>query len=73
LINISSITRIEQTKHIKDKIKAITKAKVSREALEAVVALEAIAVFTEVKAVADITYYLHVRRSVISATSQVAG
>jgi hypothetical protein len=70
--NTSSITRIRQTEHIKDKAEAITKAEVSREALEAAVALEAVAVSAEVEAVADMTHYLHVRRSVRSVTSQVA-
>jgi phosphoribosyl-ATP pyrophosphohydrolase len=63
------MTRIEQTKHIKDEVKAITRAEVSEEALEAAVASEAVTVSAEVKAIADITYYLHVRRSVTSATS----
>jgi hypothetical protein len=71
--NTSSITRIGQTEHIKDEVEAITRAEVSKEASEAAVASEAVAVFAEVKAVADITYYLHVRRSVTSITSQVAG
>jgi hypothetical protein len=69
LINTSNITRTGQTEHIKDKAKAITVAEVSREASEAAVALEAVAVSKEVKAVADITYYLHVRRNVTSVTS----
>jgi hypothetical protein len=69
LTNISSITRIEQTEHIKDEVKAITRAEVSEEALEAAVASEAVAVSAEVKTVTDITYYLHVRKSVTSATS----
>jgi hypothetical protein len=73
LTNTSSITRIGQTKHIEDKAEAITRAEVSREASEAAVASEAVAVSAEVKAVADMTHYLHVRRSVISVTSQVAG
>jgi hypothetical protein len=73
LTNISSITRIEQTKHIKDKTEAITGAEVSRKASETAVASEAVAVFAEVKTVANITHYLHVKRSVISVTSQVAG
>jgi hypothetical protein len=54
---------------MKDKAKATTVAKVFREALEATVALEAVAVFREVKAVTDMSHYLHVRRSVISITS----
>jgi hypothetical protein len=43
--------------------------KVFREALKAIVALEAIAVSKEIKTVANITYYLHVKRSVIFITS----
>jgi hypothetical protein len=73
LINTSNITRTRQTKHIKDKAEATTVAEVSREALEVTVASEAVAVFRKAKAVADISYYLHVKRSVISITSQVAG
>jgi hypothetical protein len=46
---------------------------VSRKALEAVVTSEIIAVFKEVKTITNITYYLHVKRSVIFITSQVAG
>jgi hypothetical protein len=59
LTNTSSITRIGQTEHMEDKAKAITRPEVSREASEAAVALEAIAVSVEVKAVADMTHYLH--------------
>jgi hypothetical protein len=73
LINTSNITRTEQTEHIKDKAEAITVAEVSREALEATVASEAVAVSGEAEAVANMSYYLHVRRSAISVTSQVAG
>jgi hypothetical protein len=73
LINTSNITRTEQTEHIKDKAEATTVAEVSREALEATVALEAVAVSREAKAVANMSYYLHVKRSVTSTTSQVAG
>jgi hypothetical protein len=69
LTNISSITRIKQTKHIKDKAEVITKAKVFKEALKAIVALETVAVSAEVKTVTDITYYLHVKRSIISVIS----
>jgi hypothetical protein len=69
LINTSNITRIEQTKHIKNKVEAITKAEVSEEALEAAVALKTMAVSAEAKVIADITYYLHVRKSVIFVTS----
>jgi hypothetical protein len=72
-INTSNIIRTGQTEHIKDKAKAITVTEVSREALKATVASETIAVSTEVKTVANITYYLHVRKSVTSATSQVTG
>jgi hypothetical protein len=72
LTNINTITRTKQTKHIKDKAEVITVAEVSGEALEATVTLEAIAVSEEAEAVADITH-LHVRKSVISVTSQVAG
>jgi hypothetical protein len=73
LTNTSSITRIGQTEHMEDKAEAITGAEVSGEASEAAVASEAVAVSAEVKAVADMTHHLHVRRSVTSATSQVAG
>jgi hypothetical protein len=48
-------------------------AEVFRKALKATVVLEAIAVSREAKAVTDISYYLHVKRSVIFITSQVAG
>jgi hypothetical protein len=58
---------------MKDEVKAITRAEVSEEALEAIVASEAVAVFGEVEVITDITYYLYVRRSVIFVTSQVAG
>jgi hypothetical protein len=37
---------------------------VSRKALKATVALKTVAVFREVKVVTDISYYLHVRKSV---------
>jgi hypothetical protein len=69
LINISNITRTGQTKHIKDKAETTIMAEVSRKASEATVALEVIAVSREAKAVADISYYLYVRRSVIFVTS----
>jgi hypothetical protein len=72
LINISNITRIKQTEHIKDKVKAITRAKVFKKALEAAVALETVTVFAEAKIITNITYYLHVKKSVIFITSQVA-
>jgi hypothetical protein len=68
-INTSSITRIRQTEHIKDKIKAITGAEVSEEASKAVVALKAVTVSAKAKAIADMTYYLHVKKSVTSVTS----
>jgi hypothetical protein len=42
---------------------------VSEKALEAIVALKVITVFKEAKAVVDISYYLHVKRSVIFVTS----
>jgi hypothetical protein len=48
-------------------------AEVFREALKATVASEAIAVSEKIKAIANITYYLYVKKSVISITSQVAG
>jgi hypothetical protein len=69
LINTSNITRTRQTEHIKDKAKATTVAEVSKKALEATVASEAVAVFREAEAVADMSYYLHVRRSATFATS----
>jgi hypothetical protein len=65
LINISSIIRTGQTKHIKDKAKAIIMAEVFRKALEAVVTLEAVTVSREIMAVTNISYYLHNRKSVI--------
>jgi hypothetical protein len=73
LINTSNITRTKQTEHIKDKAKATTVTKVSGKALEATVASKAIAVSEKAKAITNISYYLHVRRSAISAISQVAG
>jgi hypothetical protein len=69
LTNTSSITRIRKTEHIKNKVETITKAEVSKEASEAAVASEAVAVFAEVKAVTNITYYLQVKKSVIFITS----
>jgi hypothetical protein len=72
LTNTSSITRTGQTKHIKDKAEAITVAEVFRKASEAAVTSEAVTVSREVAAVADISYYLHNRKSVISVTNQVA-
>jgi hypothetical protein len=73
LINTSNITRTKQTEYIENKAEATTVTKVFREASKATVALEAIAVSREAKTVADISYYLHIKRSVTSATSQVAG
>jgi hypothetical protein len=69
LINTSNITRTRQTEHIKDKTKATTVTKVSREALKATVASEAVAVSREAKVVINISYYLHVRRSITFVTS----
>jgi hypothetical protein len=48
-------------------------AEAFREALEATVALKAVAVSEEAEAVVDISYYLYVRKNVISVTSQIAG
>jgi hypothetical protein len=73
LINISNITRTRQTEHIKDKTEATTVAEVFKKASEATVALKAVAVSGEAKAVANISHYLHVRKSITSTTSQVAG
>jgi hypothetical protein len=56
LTNTSSITRTKQTKHIKDKAKAITVAEVFREVSEAAVTLELITVSKEVQTAADIIY-----------------
>jgi hypothetical protein len=69
LINTSSITRIEQTEHIEDKAKAITRAEVSKEALEAAVTSETVTVSAKVKIITNMTYYLYVKRSVTSITS----
>jgi hypothetical protein len=69
LINTSNITRTRQTEHIKDEAEAITVAKVSKKALEATVALEAVTVSGEAEAVTDMSYYLHVKKSVIFVTS----
>jgi hypothetical protein len=71
LTNISSITRIKQTKHIENKAEAITKAELFRKALEVVIASEAVTVSAEVKTVTDITHYLYAKRSVTFITSQV--
>jgi LysM repeat protein len=73
LINTSNIIRTGQTEHIKDKTKAITVAEVSKKALKATVASEAVTVSREIKAVTNITRHLHARGSVIFITSQVAG
>jgi hypothetical protein len=72
LINTSNITRTKQTEHIKDKAEATTVTEVFGEASEAIVASEAIAVSGEAKAVINISHYLHVKRSAIFITSQVA-
>jgi hypothetical protein len=72
-INTSNITRTRQTEHIEDEAEATTVAEVSREASKATVASEAVAASGEAEAVADMSHHLHVRRSVTSATSQVAG
>jgi hypothetical protein len=48
LINTSNITRTKQTKHIKDKAKAITVTKVFKEVLKVAVTLEIIIVFEKV-------------------------
>jgi hypothetical protein len=66
LINTSNITRTRQTKHIKNKAKVTIIAEVSKKALKTAVASKAVAVSGEIKAVADITYYLYVKKSVIS-------
>jgi hypothetical protein len=73
LTNTSSITRTGQTEHIEDKAEAITVAEVFGEASEAAVTSEAVTVSGEVAAVADMSHYLHDKRSVTSATNQVAG
>jgi hypothetical protein len=44
-------------------------AKVSEKALKATVASEAVIVSREIKAVANMTYYLHIKKSVIFITS----
>jgi hypothetical protein len=44
-------------------------AKAFRKALKATVALKAITVFKKAKVIANISYYLYVRKSVIFATS----
>jgi hypothetical protein len=62
LIN-TNITRTKQTKHIKDKAKAITVTEVFKKILEAIIALEAVTVFKEIKAITDISRYLYVRKS----------
>jgi hypothetical protein len=58
---------------MKDKAKAITVAEVFGEASEAAVTSEAVTVSGEVAAVADISHHLHDRKSITSATNQVAG
>jgi hypothetical protein len=69
LTNTSSITRTEQTEHMENKAEAITVAEVFGEALEAAVTLDVVTVSGEVAAVANISYYLHNKRSVIFATN----
>jgi hypothetical protein len=69
LINTNNITRTKQTKHMKDKAEATTVAEVSREASEATVASEAVAVSGEAEAVANISHYLHIRKSTTFVTS----
>jgi hypothetical protein len=69
LINTSNIIRTRQTEHIKNKAKATIVTEVFKEALEATIALKAIVVSEEAKAVIDISYYLHIRKSVIFVTS----
>jgi hypothetical protein len=69
LINISNITRTKQTKHIKNKAKTTTVAEVSGKALEVTVDLKAVTVSEEAETVTNISYYLHVKKSVISVTS----
>jgi hypothetical protein len=44
-------------------------AEVSKKALKATVASEAIAVFKKIKTVINISYYLHVKKSVTFITS----
>jgi hypothetical protein len=46
---------------------------VFKKALEAIIALKAIIVSEEAKAVVNMSYYLHVKKSVIFVTSQVIG
>jgi hypothetical protein len=60
---------------MKDEAEAITVVEVSGEVSEAAAAVtsEAVTVSREVKAVVDISHYLHVRRSVTSVINQVAG
>jgi hypothetical protein len=54
---------------MKDEAEAIIVTKVFRKALETVVTSEAVTVSGEVAAVANMSYYLHDRRSVIFATN----
>jgi hypothetical protein len=65
LTNTSNTIRTKQTKHIKDKAKAITVAEVFRKALKTAVTLKIVTVFREVTAVINISYYLHNKKSVI--------
>jgi hypothetical protein len=46
-------------------------AEVSREFLKAAVSSEAVTVSREIKTITNISYYLHVKRTVTSATNQV--
>jgi hypothetical protein len=73
LTNTSSTIRTRQTEHIKDEAEAITVAEVFGEALEAAVTSEAVTVSRKVAVIVNISYYLHDRKSVISAINQVAG
>jgi hypothetical protein len=73
LTNTNNTTRIRQTEHIEVVAEAITVAKVLAEALEATVTSEVIAASAEAKATADMTHCLHVKRSAIYTTNQVAG
>jgi hypothetical protein len=69
LTNTSSITRTRQTKHIKNKAKAIIIAEVFKEALKATITLEAVMVSGEVTIITNISYYLHDKRSVTFITN----
>jgi hypothetical protein len=69
LINTNNITRTKQTKHIKNKAKVTIITEVFKKALKVTVALKTITVFKKIKTVTDITYYLHVKKSVTFITS----